>query len=248
MNTDSFAAALYGSPALPSTGEETLIDGGTATAPKPAPVANPPANMASALYPEANDGAPAPVEPTKARDPEHPIDKIERQSEAMYADGEPITLDVPDNIKALREADELRAIYGAQGQFSQAMPDTILDEVDNAAALAPEMRQAVVTEVREMATDLGMSVADITNLKSLGNVFEAPTNEQISDWQSQAIDGLKREYGDDWKKALEDANSLIKRDPRLKVLMNQNGRGNHPAVVSMFAKLGRQARVAGRLK
>lgn len=248
MSNDSFATALYGAPSSAESPAGTLIDGGTGTPPKPAPVVPAPANMASALYPGAIDGAPKAVEPTQARQPEHPIDKIERQSEAIYSEAEPITLDVPDNIKALREADDLRAIYGAQGQFSQAMPDTILDEVDNAAALAPEMRLAVVTEVREMATDLGMTVSDITNLKGLGNVFEAPTNEQISGWQSQSIDGLKREYGDEWQKALEDANSLIKRDPRLKVLMNQNGRGNHPAVVSMFAKLGRQARVAGRLK
>ncbi len=215
-------------------------------------------SSAAALYGEpqapAQPATPAPAQPAAqapaaaAPAPEHPLAKAERIAGGLYAPAEEVKVDVPEAIAELRKADELRAIYGAQGQFGQSIAEDIADGSTEFAAFPEELRKAAIAEVRELAADVGLTNEDVSTLKALSSQFSAPTAEQVAQWQNDSILALQRDYGQEWQQALADANALISRDPRLVQIMRAGGRGNHPQVVSMFARLGREARMQGRIK
>ncbi len=58
---------------------------------------------------------------------------------------------------------------------------------------------------------------------------------------------LNRTYGNQAAQALRDAQAFIAQDPRRVKMLEVNGRGDHPKVVALMAKLGRKARLAGKL-
>lgn len=227
IDIQASAAALYGDPAAPA----------------PAAAAEP----ASAPAAAPNSGQPQGRAPTRPA-PEHPLAKSERLADGLYAQPEDVSVEVPESIANARKGDELRTIYGAQGQFGQDITDAIAEGSAEFAAFPEDMRKAAIAEVREIAADVGMTNEDVSTLKALAPQFNATTAEQVAQWQAESVQTLQREYGEEWQQALADAKALIARDPRLVQIMRAGGRGNHPQVVSMFARLGRQARMSGRIK
>lgn len=210
--------------------------------------------FAAALYGPAPEATTTPAAQPASTTPEapEPVDSIERQeqqADALYGEETPIEIDVPEHIRELRKGDAERALYGT-AQFNVAIPDNLIDNAPEAAHLSPEVRQAAVQESREMALDLGMTTADINTLKGLSPYFkEAPSAETVATWRTEAHAALVSEYGEkNVPQVLADARKLVMRDPRVTHALEQNGRGDHPKIVLMMAKLGRQARNSGRLK
>lgn len=160
-----------------------------------------------------------------------------------------VNLDIPADILAERQADKDRALFSPKETFREVLPDTMLDE-DPAAENIPEhVRVAVVSEYREMAADLGMDMADVKTLRDLSGVFvDTPSEDQVIAWREEAVDHLNRTYGNQATQALRDAQAFIALDPRRVKMLELNNRGDHPKVIELFARLGRKARLAGKLK
>lgn len=241
------AAILYGAP--PSQeGAGTALTAGAI--PEPAAAGNPPAaSPADVLYGDTSESS-ALAQADKQTKPTTP----EQAAEDLYGEEEAVAMpDLPDDIKALREADQERKLYSAQGVFKYVVPDQLFEDENGLSDLPPEMTPAVksaaIAEVREICCDLGMRAQDASNFRALGaSIKEAPTDEQRVAWREQAVEDLNREYGQDAKQALRDAARFAQRDPRLAKALEHNARGDHPGVVLMLARLARQARARGQFK
>ncbi|KWW37664.1 hypothetical protein [Cupriavidus metallidurans] len=251
MSTTDFAAALYGSPEpAPSAGDATLLAGGAAPAPAAAPTPTPavaPAQMSMAvrLYGGEEPPTPEPVQESQ----ETADQRAERIGDALYGEGDPLPDLAPQNLKAERAADADRKLYSPQGTFRHAIPDNVLDQEQSVADVPPQVRRAVVAEMREMAADLGMTPQDVSNLRSVANsIKQAPTDEQRVAWREEAVGALNREFGNDAAQVVRDAAKLAQRDPRVKQMLETRGLGDHPKIILQFARLARQARMQGRLK
>lgn len=69
------------------------------------------------------------------------------------------------------------------------------------------------------------------------------SDQQHKEWQLQVKLEMRKEYGDDAPKLLEEANTIIARNPKLRAVMRK-GIGNHPAVISRFVGLALAERKA----
>lgn len=106
-------------------------------------------------------------------------------------------------------------------------------------------------EISALAKDVGMNSDDLGMLAGLvKTAISKPLSAAEIDAQGrQALAELRRVHGDRGiSRAQADALALAKRDPRLAGLINKFGLGNHPALVLRMAELGRDQRIAGRLK
>lgn len=142
----------------------------------------------------------------------------------------------PDNIKALRDADQGRKLYGAQGAYSGTLPADVLTGVESTDE---GTKSAAVAVWNEIFYDLGVDVQDVNQFVLLAKQTRAnpPDAKTIAEWQTEANRRLKERYGDSAGKALSAAKGLVFRDPRVAGMLDRTGIGNHPDVVLRFARL-----------
>lgn len=224
----TLAEGLYGTAPV-SGGDTALTAGGIAAQPATPPAAK---SAAESLYPSAEQAAPVERAQFKAS-------TDEELAAALHPEPKEVVLDIPENIKALRKADGARAMYIDTG-LSSALPDNGLDHVDD---FAPEMKQAFVKEVRNIFQDVGLGAGDAIEFRAMAKQMQAdpPTAEQVAQWHKEASVQLVATYGKDGaQRALEGAQALVMRDPRLAKMFEANGLGNRPEVVMRFAELARR--------
>lgn len=185
----------------------------------------------------------AATEPVK-----HEASAPEQKAETLYAKPEVVELEIPDNIAELRKADDLRGMYSPEKQFADVINDRMFE--GEAEPVAPAVQAAVVKEVANIAADLGMSAADVRTLRTVGQVCNAtpPSDETRMQWREQAVQRMNETYGKDAAQAYRDAAKFAQRDQRLVQILNEGGRGDHPDVVLLLAKLARSAKMGGKLK
>lgn len=159
-----------------------------------------------------------------------------------------VEIDIPSDILEERKADKDRAMFSPQETFREVLPDNMWDSDPEAENIPEHVRVAVIGEMREIVADMGMDTADVKTLRDLGSTFKAEPNEdQVIAWREQAVDHLNRTYGNQATQVLRDAQAFIAQDPRRGKWLELNNRGDHPKVIEVFAKLGRKARLAGKL-
>lgn len=218
------AASLYPSMAQPAAATE----------------APPPQEAAAPAHYMQEIAAPEPVK-LEASTPEE-------KAETLYAKPEAVELQIPDNIAELRKGDDLRGMYPPEKQFADVINERAF--VGDSEEVGPSTQAALVKEVANIAADLGMSAADVRTMRTVGQVCNAtpPSDETRIQWREQAVQRLNEAYGNDAAQAYRDAIKFAQRDPRMVKALNENGRGDHPDTVLLFAKLARQAKTAGKLK
>jgi hypothetical protein len=247
MNTSDMAVALYGEATAvqpiatprPAAGVEAP-EHGMPAGPTLTPTTH--AQAANTLYGEPISAKAAAVE--NAEEGSAPPSKQEESSH--------IKIDVPDHVKAERESDQGRKLYSAQAQFKSALPDNLFDpqEIegeDAAAPISPEVRKAVVSELRDMAADLGLEPLEVKEFQqrsALLRTSPVPVSQQVQD----SIDALNAAFGKDASKCLKDARALIAKDPRTAQIVDALGLGNDSRTILTLAHAARRARAAGKLK
>ena len=70
------------------------------------------------------------------------------------------------------------------------------------------------------------------------------TDQQHKEWQRRVRLSMRADYGDEGPRLLAEANTIAKRDPQLRKLLNSSGAGNHPAVIARFVELALSERKA----
>lgn len=249
MDDAAIAGIMYGSnpaptaPALRTTDDivaERLFGTPAAKEAPTKPIADPAARMF---------GGPD-TEPVVDSGPREPSTEAE-QAAALFGKPEApkVDLDIPADILAERQADKDRAMFSPKETFREVLPGSMWDEDPDAENIPEHVRVAVIGEMREIVADMGMDTADVKTLRDLGATFKAePSEEQIIAWREEAVDHLNRTYGNQATQALRDAQAFIAQDQRRGKWLELNNRGDHPKVIEVFAKLGRKARLAGKLK
>ena len=207
----------------------------------------------STLY----DAPTGPAQQTQAAPPSAPAPQPqvertsdERAQEAFYGKPEEVpAVEVPENIKAMREADGLRALYSPQGSYASVLPDDLWAGDETAKAIPEPVQRAALAELREMAADVAMSNDDVRALQSIARqIPEAPSDADRIAWREQAVTRLNETYGNGAAQAVRDARAFIAQDPRRAKILDNKGLGDHPDTVLMVARLARQARMQGKLK
>lgn len=240
----SLAASPSGAPVQPAPSAAERLYG------SPAPqVVTPeaaPASAASRLY-----GGPA-VEPTPPAAPttqQAPTAAPVQPEQALYGEEMLPAIEVPENIRAMREADGLRQLYSPQGTYASVLPDDLWAGDDAAKEVPEALQRAAIAELREMAADVGMSADDVRAFDAISRtVTEMPSEEERITWREQAVTRLNEAFGDGAAQALRDARAFIAQDPRRAQFLETNSLGDHPDVVMQVARLARQARAQGKLK
>ncbi|KAA0889930.1 hypothetical protein [Pusillimonas sp. ANT_WB101] len=161
---------------------------------------------------------------------------------------EAIQANIPENIRALRNEDQARKLFGANSTHSDAIKDDIFNPQTLAEAGIPaEVAQGAVRELREIAADLSMSGTEVSVIQSRAAVLQA---EPVPD-ETQQADALRRltdVFGPDQVRAvLADANQLLERDPRTKALITRLGLGNDAETIVTVAQVAQRERSRGRL-
>jgi hypothetical protein len=153
--------------------------------------------------------------------------------------------EVPDNIKALREADAERRLYTAEKTYSGVQIEAAMKD----AAFSPELKTAVAAEYREIFADVGASPQDAQEIVDAASRFsvEPMTPERDAANANDAIGALNREFGNDAADALKAAQQMVTRDPRLVRMLDESRLGNDPAIVVKLAHLARSQRARGKL-
>ncbi len=205
MDTASAAAKLY-APAE--------------AAPEPTP------DPAPEVLPEAQGEAPEPIVEGQKEQADGPL-TVEQVQTALHDN-------VPDDIRAQREADDTRRMYDAQTTYR----DVVNDGAFLAAGLAPEVAQLVVAEIRETLADLGLSANEARVLVA---DCEASSNTErdaktLDAWRDAATEALNKEFGQGAFDALKAARGHVQRDPRLARILSETGAGDHPGVVLAIAR------------
>jgi len=215
------------------------------------------ASPLSTLYGAPAEPAPQPRAPETpnprsepAPQPQAERTQEERAQQAFYGQPEEVpAVEVPESIKAMREADGLRTLYSPQGSYASVLPDDMM-AADEAVKDIPEpVQRAAISELREMAADLSMSHDDVRALQSIARQIPSkPTEAERITWREQAVTRLNETYGNGAAQAVRDARAFIAQDPRRAKLLEARGLGDHPDTVLMVARLARQARIQGKLK
>lgn len=248
MDELTAADRLFGSTPAPAAPAQRSADDiaaerlyGTPTA-KEAPT-KPIADPAARLF-GGPDAKPTESEPREPRSEDEQAASLFGKPEAPE-----VAIDIPADILAERQADKERTMFSPQETFRETLPDTLWDSDPAAESLPEHARVAVIGEMREMAADLGMGADDVKTLRDLSGAFvDTPSEEQVLSWREQAVEHLNRTFGNQATQALRDAQAFVALDPRRVKMLEMNHRGDHPKVIEVFAKLGRKARLAGKLK
>lgn len=250
MDNATAAAALYGATSQSASSDAQRPERGASVASLLYGAETPNASMpqpAAAAKAPTPQAAAAPAAPS----PQHGAAMTpQNRADALYGQPEVAEIDIPDNIKAERDADTVRRLYDPAMTYGETINERVLfSDPTVAEQIAPEMQRAVVKELANMAADVGMDNGDIRALQSVfSRVSEAPSEETRITWREQAVQRLNEAYGKDAKQALADAVQFVRADPRRARMLEHNGVGDHPDAVVLFARLARQARVQGKLK
>lgn len=210
------AAALY--PSMPSA----------------APVAAP----ALAAAPLASPAPQVAAAPAQAQ--ESPPVASRQAVEPAAAAREAIDGWVPEAVKAARAADVGRKMFDNTSDLAEVIRE------GDFAHLPPEIAQAVVGEIREMARDLGATPYDVSVIRNeLERAAASPlTQDQRIANRESVVEALNAKYGTDAKRALMDARAFIAADPRRAQMLAAVG--DTPAVVLRIVELARAAKTARR--
>lgn len=164
-------------------------------------------------------------------------------------------IEVPEHIKAdraERDKDPGHKLFGGS-VFNAALPDTLFDAAEaesgseGAPPLTPEVKRAVVGELRLMAADLHLEAADVKAIQQRAAIVRtSPVSAENQ--QRDCVTRLNEAFGQDATQALRDARALIARDPRAGKLIDALNLGDDPATVLIYARAARRARAAGKLK
>lgn len=142
---------------------------------------------------------------------------------------------LPDAVRELRENDDARRLFSPQTTYRDVI------KIDDAW---PEENKAAAAEWREIAADVGLSVSDTSELADIiYGTKEIPSAEVLVGWEREALDDLRREYGEKGaQQALADAQRLIARDPRVAYMLEETGLGSHPKFVAHVVRAARSQR------
>ncbi|MFM0261866.1 hypothetical protein [Paraburkholderia sediminicola] len=151
-------------------------------------------------------------------------------------------VEVPDAIAELRN-DPLRRLFSPQGTYAGVPLEAAIENAEG----DPALKAVVARETREWFADLGASTNDAQQLVDAASRFTAEpmTPERDAANANDAIGALNREFGNDAKSALRDAQQMVARDPRLARALDASRLGNDPAVVVKLAQLARSAKMRG---
>lgn len=238
-------SAMYPSmqpPAAPEPVAETLIT----SAPKPTPAAqssDPDATLAEKLFPAMQKAlASEPPPPATAPDPD------QKTAERLFnSDPEPfVDSNAPAEVQALREADPNRRMYSAQDTYKTDLPLSLFEKIEG-DDITPEAREHAAGVWREVAADLELAPAD---LRELVPVFQAerPSEEVQASNRSASLQWLVAEHGDRAGFALEAAQALVARDPRVAALLDHSGAGDDVRVVKKIVAAALRQVASGKLK
>ncbi len=154
------------------------------------------------------------------------------------APAQEVELPVPDEIRTLREADQSRRMFSPQSMYSADIPDDLFGE--DAPDIAPEVKGAVVRELREIAADVGLGGADIRGMRNRMVVLqrEAPPEaaQREATWTA-----LRAAFGNDAEAALQAAQRFVARDARVGRIIDAMGLGNDAETVVMLAQAARRS-------
>lgn len=153
----------------------------------------------------------------------------------------------PDNVKALRSADVTRKLYSPQTTYAEVDFESAIASLPD---LSDDVRAAAAREYREMVADLGATTSEAQQLLSHAEhaAKNPPSEEQASEWRTQATKQLVQTYGKEATKVLADAQRLVSRDPRIAKVLEVSRIGDRPETVMLFARLAQQERKKGRLR
>jgi hypothetical protein len=198
--------------------------------------------------------APTPVKPEQTK----PVDSEQARAEAMFPSMQEkptqnYTETTPQDLRALRDADRDRAFFSPQRMYGADLPDSLFDNTtdENGNILPVEHRQAIAAEYREIAADLGLSSPDVRTFAATLKQVTAnpPSDQEAQQWQADSQRWLQGKFGKDAPKALELAQKLVRRDPRVHALIHSAGEfGNHPKMVEMLVNAAQAEHRKGRLK
>jgi hypothetical protein len=156
---------------------------------------------------------------------------------------EPLKIEVPENIRALREA----SATASDVLYANTVDPAIGGMLSDVEQLTLPERKAAAAEMSRMARDVGLDHDDVAGLVSRVATVRNLTPEQVTQNQAEAARLLRDEFGDRAQQALADAVKLATRDPRTKGILERSGLGNDPQTILKFARLAVRERNSGRL-
>lgn len=209
----SAAEALYGQPEqAPAAPAPQPAAPAPETAPEPTPV-------------HTEDTQPANTETPEPEEQAAPANIVEAIKKA-----------IPDEIQAQRDADEARKLYSPQVALAKAIPDNLFANVEG---MDEATQSAVVTELRELAGDVGFTAEDITTVTAAMSNPPQTEEERIAS-REKAVQLLNEHFGQGAKQAWLDARAYVAADARRAAILQRAG--DDPRVVLRVAQLARQAK------
>lgn len=156
--------------------------------------------------------------------------------------------DLPEAVRSLREQDEARQMFSPQLDYR----DSGLEEAFTLPEITEELRAAVVGEYKEIFADHGMSTNEAREVVSLARELTANPPDEATEatWQGEAWQRLVETNGGPKgaKEALELAQRLVARDPRVAHILEVTRLGNHPKMVELMVAKARSEKARGRLR
>lgn len=154
---------------------------------------------------------------------------------------------LPDEIRALRDADDDRRMYSPQVTYR----DAGLEDALAIPEIEAEEQSASAAEYREIFADHGMAPDEAREVVQLARGLTAsPPDEATQEsWRAEAWRRLVDENGGEKgaREALELAQRLTARDPRVGHILEATRLGNHPRVIAMMVSKARTEKARGRL-
>lgn len=130
--------------------------------------------------------------------------------------------------------------------------DAGLEDAFGAFGLSDQELQGVVGEYKQIFADHGFTTTDAREVMDLARtvIDNPPDAETESTWQTEAWNELVKTSGGvkGAREALQLAQRLVQRDPRVAALLEATRLGNHPRMILKMAEKARQERARGRLK
>jgi hypothetical protein len=122
--------------------------------------------------------------------------------------------------------------------------------VQTAAGVALVPAEEVAAGLREVAPlfeEYGVRGDEAAVLARIGTaaILQPPDDARLGQWEADATDALRREFGAEAPRALADAQRLVASDRKLHDLLHSTGLGSHPQVVVQIAKVATARRKAG---
>jgi hypothetical protein len=117
--------------------------------------------------------------------------------------------------------------------------------VQTAAGVALVPAEEVAAGLREVAPlfeEYGVRGDEAAVLARVGTaaILNPPDDARLGQWEADATDALRREFGANAPRALADAQRLVASDKKLFDLLHSTGLGSHPQVVVQLARAARR--------